>query len=306
LPLDYLDADVAYLLGLITARGAITVQGGLRTLSIEFPYKNLEAEGVTKKFDKHDSLIAGLAPIRARIAELAESDVDISSGSYAAVLSIRGTKNTVFWRDITMFFGNKTSYAEFDVPDQIFEAESTAQKEFMRGFADVAGTVRKSNAFQDGRHRVYLDVLNQNWTLPVRLCRLLQDELRVPVQTITYGHPNMRDPSKKEYKAGRRDAWAREHQIKIFCEAFIKVGFYIPYKQEILEELAQSNAGLPKPVECTPPKPKRRGKKRHPAESSSKLPPQIRGKHYDAYWEICRDLGCWRYQQLLKQNKKLS
>ena len=37
--LDYIDADVAYLLGLITARGTISEVGGSRQIRLEFPYQ---------------------------------------------------------------------------------------------------------------------------------------------------------------------------------------------------------------------------------------------------------------------------
>jgi len=117
--------------------------------------------------------------------------------------------------------------------------------------------------------------------------------LKVPVQTITYGHPNLRDPQGKDYKAGRVDSWAREHQIKVYCEAFSNVGFYMPHKQEILEELASFNKkNFADAKFCSPPKRHSESKYRHPGERSSKLPRSIRGKHYSAYWQICADLGC--------------
>ena len=36
--IDYIDADVAYLLGLITARGKISEDSDVRRIIIEFPY----------------------------------------------------------------------------------------------------------------------------------------------------------------------------------------------------------------------------------------------------------------------------
>jgi len=47
--LDYIDEDVAYFVGLITARGEISDQGGVKRISIEFPFRNLEVEGIKKK-----------------------------------------------------------------------------------------------------------------------------------------------------------------------------------------------------------------------------------------------------------------
>ena len=39
---------------------------------------------------------------------------------------------------------------------------------------------------------------------------------------------------------------------------------------------------------------KKRMKERlcHPEEISEKLPQELRGKHFDAYWQICLELGC--------------
>ena len=85
----------------------------------------------------------------------------------------------------------------------------------------------------------------------------------------------------KEYKAGRKDAWAREHQIKVFADDFENIGFYMSHKQEVLEELAEYNTKkkFPKAKFCSPPK-RRKNKMNHPSESSDKLPQEIRGKHY--------------------------
>jgi hypothetical protein len=200
----------------------------------------------------------------------------------------------------------KSSYYEFEVPDQIFESEESIKKEFIRGFADVAGSARWANRNRWGKCRVYLDVLNSplNWHLPIQICYLLQDQLGVPVDVIQWGHPNTRDPSLKEYKNGRKDAWAREHQIKIFADDFEKIGFYMSHKQEILEELAEYNRkkGFDKTKFCKPPK-RRKNKPKHPSENSEKLPPQIRGKHYDSYWQICADMGCTRYAKFMKRPK---
>mgnify|MGYP000020472284 CR=1 FL=1 len=179
------------------------------------------------------------------------------------------------------------------------------KKEFLRGFADVV-SARYSNRNRWGKCRIYLDVLNPNWRLPVQLCHLLQDYLHVPVDTITWGHPNIRDPKLKDYRNGKRHAWAREHQIKIFADDFKQIGFYMEHKQEILEELAEYNEvkGFEKAKYCDPPKEIRK-KPRHPEENSDKLPETLRGRHYDSSWQICADLGCWRYNNYIRKQKRL-
>ncbi len=55
----------------------------------------------------------------------------------------------------------------FNVPKVIFNCHShEIQREFIRGFADVAGNIRRSNRDQNGQHRVYIDILNSNIVSP--------------------------------------------------------------------------------------------------------------------------------------------
>jgi len=308
--MDYLDVDVAYFLGLLVARGTITEEGGVKRITIEFPFRNLYVEGINKSFVQKDQIILSLQDTIRRISELTDAHISQNTTENSVFLTIETLKNTMFWRNVKTLMQGKTSYYEFSVPREIYKAHDNIKVEFMRGYADVAGYARASNRDQRGRHRVYLDILNANWHLPIQLCHLLQDYLGVPTMTITYGHPNLRDPQGKDYKSGNHNAWAREHQYKTYCEYFLKIGFYMKHKQEILEELADyniKNFGNLKPVFCSPPKSIKGKKKRfrHPEVQSNKLPKEIRGKQYRSYWQICADLGCPRYQRFLEKQKKL-
>ncbi len=113
----------------------------------------------------------------------------------------------------------KPSYYEFNIPKQIFDSDEEIQREFLRAYADVAGSARFSNVNRLGKCRVYLDVMNSNWKLPTQLCWLIQDHLEIPVDTITYGHPNLRDPKLHEYKAGRHDAIKSRYSLTIFSKS---------------------------------------------------------------------------------------
>lgn len=292
---NYLDKDVAYILGLIVARGEIIENKGRANIVITFPFRNLEAVGIYSKYDVRSEISMSVDKIVRRIRRIGldvEKDVEENS----VILSIELKASHLFMRLLKVFLKGK-SHIEFDIPHQIFNANVSIKKEFMRGYGDVAGSIRKANVYKSGRHRVYLDVLNGNWRLPIQLCHILQDGLRVPVQTITWGHPNIRDSNLAEYKAGRKKAWAREHQIKIFAEYYLPVGFYIKHKHEILKELADYNKRKfpnAKVTFCMPPKKIYRTKEIHPAENDISLPSEIRGKHFDAYWQICCELGCIR------------
>lgn len=307
--IDYLDADVAYLLGLIVARGSLTETGGVKRIVIEFPFRNLEAEGIKRKIVQKDQILLSLDSAVRRIQELTEVNITKIPADKSVSLILESLKETMFLRNIKSLLRGKTSHYEFSIPPEIFQCDDeTIQKEFIRGYADVAGSARASNVNEYGRHRIYLDVLNRNWTLPVQLCHLLQDHLKIPVDTITYGHPNIRDPNLEEYRAGRTEAWAREHQIKIFAEEFAKVGFYMSHKKEILQELAEynKNQGFSKAKFCDPIKSVRGKKKKHPGEKSELLPEEIRGKHFDSYRQICLALGCFRYAEFVRAHTKLT
>jgi len=306
LVLDYLDEDVAYLLGLIIARGTFVDEGGVKRLIITFPFRNLEAIGRDKRFDQRQSLLASLHPVRERLSELSGVEPRVVGRADEIDVVFEFAKNTMFWRNLRLLTGNRTNHYEFEVPEEVFKVKESVQKEFIRGYADVAGSARWANRDQNDRARIYLDVLNRNWKLPVQLCRLLQDHLSIPVNTIDWGHPNMRDPELKDYNSGRRGSWAREHQIKIYAEAFEKAGFYIEHKQEILNELADYNKKTfdKYPDFCRPSEKRvRKPKMVHPEENSDKLPERIRGKHFDAYWQICCYMGCCRCRELILQSK---
>jgi hypothetical protein len=163
--------------------------------------------------------------------------------------------------------------------------------EFMRGVADAGGFIRNSNSYTNGKRRVYIEVNNQNWNLPIQICALLQQDLGVPVQMINWGHPNLRGPNVPE-----GHGWSKEHQIKIFAEAFVKIGFHVRYKQKILEEFATADRriGARAFSNCNPNPDLRqiRRKPRHSAERSGFLPAVLRRKHFDAYWQICLAMGC--------------
>lgn len=267
----------------------------------------MEAIGIKKKITQKDSIKLSLDKAMNRVRELIDADIRQVDEAHCIRLVVESLKNTIFWRDINFLLNSKQNFYEFEVPEQIFEATTDIQKEFIRGFSDVAGSARASNVDRIGLHRIYLDVLNSNWKLPVQLCRLLQDYLNVPVDSIIWGHPNLRDPNLKDSQAGRKGVWAREHQIKIYADNYSKIGFYMSHKQEILKELAAFNAKQEKRVSfCEPPKRITQGhiKPRHPEESSKKLPDELRKKHFNSYWEICCKLGCVRCEQFYKTNQK--
>lgn len=285
---DYLDADLSYLLGLIVGRGIIK-EGTPRQILVEFPFSSLHIEGIDLKYNQEDEIKLGIETIRERIQELVDTDIKTAPSNNNVQLVISFLRNSMTWRNIRLILGGGQSYVDFELP-KIFLTENIPpewKREFMRGFADVAGNIRRSNRYTDNRNRVRLDVLNYptSWSLPVQLCELLQIHLQVPVQNITYGHPNM-------------NRGFREHQINIFAVPFLKIGFSFRHKQALLEELAESDIKTFPSANYSgcPGRRKIRDKKIvDPRENDeTRLDPRLVGKHFDGYWQICKALGCTR------------
>ena len=295
--IDYIDADVAYLLGLITARGRISESGGVKQILIEFPYQSLEVDGVSGTFNTNTSIRLGLQQIQERVLELTGADVSIADGESSVTLVLRFLRNTMVWRNILMHTQGHTGYEHFRVPEIFFSTNipNDWKREYIRGVADVAGNIRHSNRYIDGSNRVRLDVLNYptNWSMPVQLCTLLEEHLTVPVQLITWGHPNM----------GRN---FREHQINIFAVPFGEIGFSLPHKQAILEEFIEHDKEHYLNKTYNPCVGRRKVKKRKlkdSRENDKRLDDRLRDKHFNAYWQICKKLGCTRTPKILQQEE---
>lgn len=293
--MDYIDADVAYLLGLITARGKISEDSDVRRIIIEFPYKSLEVEGISARFDTDNSIKLGLQQIQERILDVTGADVSISSTDSSITLVLRFFRNTMVWRNILMHTREHTGYEHFRVPDIFFSSNIPTdwKREYLRGFADVAGNIRRSNRYIDNSNRVRLDVLNYptNWDMPVQICTLLEEHLTIPVQLITWGHPNM----------GRN---FREHQINIFAVPFENIGFSLPHKQAVLEEFIENDKDqYPNKIynPCVGKRKIKQQKSKDDGENDERLDDRLRGKHFNGYWQICKKLGCPRTPKILKK-----
>lgn len=294
--IDYLDPDVAYLLGLVIMRGQLVDEPPLRRLVISLPFRNLTVSGAKTQFDQKTQLRLGAAEISDRLSEVLGAHVSIITGGNRITLTALFPTNAIAWRNLALLLEGKKSYREFQLPTVILTSPSDIQKEFVRGVVDGSGWVEPGTYYRSktrGKRRVFIAVDNSNWVLPVQLCTILQQNLKVPVGEILWGHPNLRDPKCKNPKG----AAFREHQIRVFCESFEEIGFYLDYKETILREFAEEdfkNRDMPPQISYhyLGKKHKQTSKAKHPQERSRKLPAKIRGKHYDYFWQICQDMGC--------------
>ena len=263
--MEELHPDVAYLLGLIVARGEI----GHGVIRIHFPYKSKELNG----YDVERSMIVSLNTIRERLGRLV---YDIYQEQTTFILRFKPTAMDFRW--LKALLRGRTSHYRFEIPQEIFNSDIEIKKEFIRGYADIAGSVRRFNRDWSGMHRVQLDILNENWTLPVQLCYLLQCHLEIPVHTIDWGVPPKRT--------------GKEHQLKVYVNDFQKVGFYIQHKREAIGELLLENQkrGFKGTSFCY--ERKRRIGRKVEIPDQEGFPVQIRGKTFSHYTEICVALGC--------------
>ncbi|MHA1386492.1 MAG: hypothetical protein ACTSR3_22295 [Candidatus Helarchaeota archaeon] len=290
---DYMDPDVAYLYGLIISRGTFHQSGDSRILSIDLEFTNLQAQGRDRVIEVRDAIRLGVYGIQNRLGEILGEEVRFLEQEHSIIIKILFPKNSMAWRALRDITNHEQTFRNFIIPEYFFEFDNTIHQEFMRGIADGCGFIRPSNNYM-GRHRVYLQINNSNWVIPIQLCKLLQEHLGVPVQTIQWGHPNTREPNRTDAEP-TNSTWAREHQIKIYVEDFQNVGFCFEYKQEILEELVRENemSHYPQQKPCNPKvKRVRRIKPSHPCENHELLPQGLRGRHFNAYFEICQQMGC--------------
>jgi len=222
-----MDEDMAYFVGLLVARGTLE-DGTNRRLIIQFPYSDLKATGITTSFDQQTSIQLGVTNIRVRLSDLL--DTDLQMVSHESSIDLVGTfvRRSMVWRYILLVTQGRKTYREFRVPEIFLQAETPSEwkRQFVKGYGDAAGNVRKANNYMGQWHRVRLDTLNYrtNWAVPVQLCTMLQEHLGLAVHMITWGHPNM-----------NRDF--REHQLNIFAEEYLKIGFSFKHKQQFSKSL---------------------------------------------------------------------
>jgi hypothetical protein len=140
---------------------------------------------------------------------------------------------------------------------------------------------------------VYIEIPG-NWYMVIDIANMLKD-VDVPVQTIDFGHPNFRDGNLVKCNDGKPNFWKKEHQVKVFANEFLPVGFNIRHKQDSLEKYAEELLEFIDPVKTHKfywEKAVRRANKPiHPGENDASLPEEIRGMHFDSWTDLARYLG---------------
>lgn len=287
-----MNVEMAYLLGMILGNGEIQRGTTTTTVTIDIPYKNLYTD------DMKDVAIyvkASIVDIRSIVEPLIGHAVSISETKHSTKMSFTKPNEEYVIREILRFIGAGRHHSTMKMDPELFGITTDQKKALLRGIADVTGYIRRSNiAFgQDGAHRVYIEIPG-NWYMVIDIANMLK-AIDVPVQTIDFGHPNFRDANVKKYNEGKHTYWKKEHQVKVFANEFLPVGFNIKHKQDALVEYSEELLEFIDPEKTHKfywEKPiRRKNKPSHPGENDPSLPDEIRGMHFDSWTDLARVLG---------------
>ena len=228
------------------------------------------------------------------------TSLEFDQNDNVSFLSFTKHNEDYLMREILRYIEGATSHENMRISEEVFSFTLEERKQFIKGFADVTGYIRRSNRYYSpAEHRVYFEI-PQNWYLVVDFCNLLRS-VDIPVQAIDWGHPNMRDGELKKYREGKVDFWKKEHQVKVWAIEYEPIGFAVIHKKDALEHFANEHREFieeqGKNVEDVTHKyywekrSRTKDKPRHPGEDDLIIPREIRGKHYNSWQEIARDLG---------------
>lgn len=287
-----MNAQMAYLIGMILGNGEVQRKSHETTITIELPHKNLlDDEGREVSIYVKSSL----TDIRAIVEPLIGHSLSISQTKRATQFSFTKSNEDYTMREILRFIGNGVHHSTMTMNSELFNMTTDEKIELLRGMVDVTGYIRKSNIAygNKGKHRVYIEIPG-NWQMVIDVANILKD-LDIPIQNIDFGHPNFRDSNLKKYNEGKPYYWKKEHQVKIWANEFLPIGFNIVHKQRALEKYADELLEFldkesthkfywQKTI-------RRRKKPFHPMESDSSLPKCIQGKHFESWTELAKELG---------------
>lgn len=284
--------EMAYLLGMILGNGEIQQGASSTTVTIDIPFKNLYTDDLK---DVAIYVKASIVDMRAIIEPLIGHNLVVTETKHSTKLSFSKPNEEYVTRELLRLIGGGRHHSTMRMNPELFDITTDQKKALMKGIADVTGYIRKSNiAFgQEGAHRVYIEIPG-NWYMVIDIANMLK-AVDVPVQTIDFGHPNFRDGNLIKYNEGKPNFWKKEHQVKIFANEFLPIGFNVKHKQDALEKYSEELLEFIDPNKTHKfywEKSIRRGNKKiHPCENDPSLPEEIRGKHFDSWTDLARTLG---------------
>lgn len=292
-----MNTEMAYLLGMVTGNGEIQRGPTETTIAIEIPHKKLQTE-----FNNDVAIYvrASITDIRQVLEPLLGSALRFTQNKNLSIISFSKPNEDYLIREILRYLGTATSSNNVRISSEVFHFTVDERKQFIKGFADVTGYIRRSNYFfEPGNNRVYFEIPN-NWHLVADFANLLKS-VDIPVQNIDWAHPNMRDGNLTKYNQGKPDFWKKEHQLKVWALEYAPIGFAVIHKQQALDYFANEQKVL---LESQGKDPhqithrfywegngKTKNKPHHPGEHDEWLPIEIRNQHFNSWKEIAEILG---------------
>lgn len=204
------------------------------------------------------------------------------------------------------------SFDKFHIPQDIHKLSKQSKIEYINWILDTAwfnnSWWRLNRDWKNGhwRMRAYIQIV-RNWYIVVEIDNFLRKEFWLPIQTIDWWHPNIRDQNMKDYYESNSSSWAREHQLKFFPEYFWIFKFRIEHKQNLFKELLEYNKFVefdnkedwfpPRIIWIT-----WKLKPYHKEEHDPRMPIEIRWKHIESFWIINFYLWCTYLKWLIDKN----
>ena len=287
-----MNTEMAYLLGMILGNGEIQRDNNETRITIDIPHKNLYTDDMK---DVRVYVKASTVDIRSIVEPLIGHNLVITQNKRSTIITFVKLNDEYITREILRFIGGGRHHSTMRMNPELFSITIDEKKNLLRGIADVTGYIRKSNIAynKDGEHRVYIEIPG-NWYMVIDIANMLKD-VDVPVQTIDFGHPNFRDGKMKKYYQGKPYFWKKEHQIKIYANEFLPIGFNINHKQEALEKYSEELLEFTGPAKTHKfyweKSIRRKARPIHPHENDDYLPIEIRGKHFESWTDLARMLG---------------
>lgn len=287
-----MNVEMAYLVGMILGNGEIQRGINKTTVTIDIPYKNLYTD------DMKDIAVyvkASILDISRIIKPLLSCELIVSETKHSTKVSFSKDNDEYVIREIVRLIGAGRHHSTMRMNPELFDITTDEKKALLRGIADVTGYIRRSNVAygQEGAHRVYIEIPG-NWYMVIDIANMLK-EVDVPVQNIDFAHPNFRDGNLVKYREGKTLFWKKEHQVKIFANEFLPIGFNIKHKQASLEKYSEELLEFLDPEKTHKfywEKPiKRKERPIHPGENDPFIPEEIRGMHFESWADLARCLG---------------
>ena len=321
-------SQMAYLAGLVVGRGRLFDSG---RVVIEFSHTNKSVSGIAhcpkcnsvatqkNKFyscKNPECGHTGFEPIQNtydQVTETKESinktiipflqveldfEVSVMANQSITLLILDFKTADKGWIELTDLLGTQFHFHSGHIPKKVSSYEKKLQIEFINGMLDTSGFCNsggwlpRKGIKSEIRQRVYFQVV-RNWSLTVEIDNFLRNEFEIPIQTIDWGHPNIRDANLVDAQSGKSSAFAREHQLKVYPEYLKQFKFRISSKQKMFQELLKHNvdSGFANKEDWFPPKKINSFKPHHPDEQNPRMALSVR-KHFDAFWQINLALGC--------------